>query len=157
MDSTINQVLSEMEKMNEKFDQRFDQMEGRFEKIDTRFDHVDARFEKVDARFDQVDARFEKMDERFDQMDARFEHLEEGVKYLKIGQDEAKMMLKASLEAVEKTNAELVNLRNESDHKFEQNDKEHRFFEQELRDTNLKLADHSRELRKLKFEKNHLI
>lgn len=149
MDSTINQVLSEMKKMDDKFDHRFDQLEGRFEKVDVRFDQVDARFEKMDARF-------EKMDERFDKMDARFEHLEEDVKYLKIGQDEAKLMFKASLEAIEKTHAELVNWRNEANDKFEQNDKEHRFFDHELKDINFEMADHHRELKKLKFENNGL-
>lgn len=156
MDSTINQVLNEMKKMNGKFDHRFDQMEGRFEKIDARFDQVDESFEKVDSRFDQVDARFEKLDERFDEMDARFERLEDGVKYLKIGQDEANLMLKGSLEAVEKPNTEFVNFQNDVNDKFEQNDKEHRFFDQELKEFNLKIADHRRELKKLKFENNGL-
>jgi uncharacterized protein (DUF3084 family) len=73
----IYQKLTEIEKRQAVFEERFKQIDKRFEQIDKRFEQIDKRFEQIDKRFEQVDRRFEQIDRRFEQIDRRFQELRE--------------------------------------------------------------------------------
>jgi Skp family chaperone for outer membrane proteins len=77
----IYQKLTEIEKRQAVFEERFKQIDKRFEQIDKRFEQIDKRFEQVDRRFEQIDRRFEQIDRRFQElredMNKRLEELRE--------------------------------------------------------------------------------
>ena len=59
-EETLQILLREFGRINERFDKVFYQ----FEQIDRRFEQIDQRFEQIDQRFEQIDRRFEQMDQR---------------------------------------------------------------------------------------------
>ena len=64
----IYQKLTEIEKRQAVFEERFKQIDKRFEQIDKRFEQIDRRFEQMDRRFEQIDRRFEQIDRRFEEL-----------------------------------------------------------------------------------------
>ena len=70
----IYQKLTEIEKRQAVFEERFKQIDKRFEQIDKRFEQIDKRFEQIDRRFEQIDRRFQELRE---DMNKRLEELRE--------------------------------------------------------------------------------
>ncbi len=61
--SKLDQLLTQLQKMDEKFTQRFDAVDQRFDAVDHRFDAMDHRFDAMDQRIDAIDQRLEGVDQ----------------------------------------------------------------------------------------------
>jgi predicted RNase H-like nuclease (RuvC/YqgF family) len=114
---------------------------------------MDSVLSQVLTELQKINQRFDAVDKRFDGIEGRIERIEGDVFNLKLGQEDLKTMFKANKEAVEKTHAELVAFRNEAKEKFDHLERQNKFSDRELQDVNLELANHNREIKKIKFDR----
>ena len=80
--SKLDQLLTQLQKMDEKFTQRFDAVDQRFDAVDQRFDAVDHRFDAMDHRFDAMDQRIDAIDQRLEGVDQELATLNHKVRGL---------------------------------------------------------------------------
>lgn len=140
------------------FDELWAKMQTEFDKINQQFKQIDKRFEQIDKRFEQIDERFEQMDQIIEEyhheiLDIKnntesefakvYKAMEEG--FSKMDQRFAKIENK--LDIITNTNlAQILNkltetkeeLSNKLDKHIEKNEFEHKKFDYQLADMELK-------------------
>jgi chromosome segregation ATPase len=92
------------------------------------------------------------LQEELQPINHRLDKLDQRVGGLEQSHADMKTMLAANQEAIEKTHAELVSFRKETNEKFDHLERQNQFFDNDLNELTKRVSVQEREIKKLKYE-----